>query len=244
MRPIQQVITVPTHPSLYAPTGLRAHLRPNHERALLDIFTASAGTVGLMHDSRGTPIAAWHLTEMDQGDHYGEALTTASPQSAGWLSQSAADPFSWLDHHHDQGEPALAGEITSQGIRPLASDSGGRTQTSEAVKSALDTATRGQFFILATPTATALFSAGETGWHSSNHGCPIIFTGPYPQTAPAELAALRQEPHAYDTPFIETPIPHTTHPWSSHGERALTQVATITAVAPLPQLTTTGKGRK
>lgn len=235
---------MPIQPSLYDPTGLRAHLMPSHERALLDIFTAPARTVGLMRDSRGVPIAAWHLIEMHQDDHYGEALTTAPPQPTAWAPQSAADPTVWLNRHHEQGETVAAWEITSEGLHPLATDSGGRTQTREQAKNVLDAAARGQFFILATATAVALFGADDNGWHSSSHGWPITFTGPYPQTAPAELAALEQEPHAYDTPFVETPIPHAAHSWSSYGEHALTQVAAVTAVAPLPQLTTTGKGKQ
>lgn len=244
MRPVQQVITVPTHSSLYDPIGLRAHLMPHHERALLDIFTAPVGTVGLMHNSSGAAIAAWHLTEMNQDDHYGEALTTAPPQPAGWISRSAADPAAWLDRRHEEGETVAAWEITPHGLYPLTPDREGQTQTRQTVRDVLAGAGRGRFFILATATTKALFSSSDGGWHSSHHGCPIVFTGPYPQTTPAELDALKQEPHAYDTPFVETPIPHAAHSWSSHGEHTLTQVAAITTVAPLPQLTTTGKGKQ
>lgn len=232
------------HSNLYNPLGLRAHLMPNHERALLDIFTAPMGTVGLMHDSRGAAIAAWHLTEMHHGEHYGEALTTAPPQAAAWTPPIATDPTAWLDNRHEEGEIVEAWEITSHSLHPLTSYGEGQTQNREAAKNVLAAADRGQFFILATATTEALFGVGDEGWHSSNHGCPITFTGPYPQTAPAELAALEQDPYAYDTPFVETPIPHTTHSWSSYGEHALTQVAAITAVASLPQRTITGKGNQ
>lgn len=233
-----------THSGLYTPNSVRAHLMPHHERALLDIFTAPVGTVGLMHNSSGAAIAAWHLTEMHQGDHYGEAITTAPPQSAGWISHSATEPTAWIDRRHEEGETVAAWEITPRGLHLLAPNREGQTQTSEASRETLAAAGRGRFFILATPTAKALFGSSDDGWHSSHQGRPIVFTGPYPQTAPAELDALKQERHAYDTPFVETPIPHAAHPWSSHGERSLTQVAAITAVAALPQLTTTGKGKQ
>lgn len=229
--------------TVYNPTALRAELMPEHERAILEIFTPGAENTGLFLDGAGAPIAAWHI--------WG-APTTAEPIGVGaftttlwadmpWVLPEADSPLIWP---YADSAPAWKGheipvmEVTVHGLVDLSVSAEGARLSGAEIAAALNEAGPGRFFALGAHGAdlpVMITRDLEGVWRGSGCGLDLEYQGPYPMTDERELAAIREDPRGYDTPFMDGDIPHSLQPWHGTRQRQLLAVRSAVAVGSLPR---------